>query len=100
MSLPKFSYAPLVYVIDGFGFLQTTGTNPDWGRQQCFLGNIKYGEIKNKKGKVIQTLSGSTYVIGGIQFAEITYGIEFDDGTFGHYIYEKYITDRLIEIEI
>ena len=100
MSLPKFSYASLVYVINGFGFLQTTGTNPDWGRQECFLGNIKYGEIKNKKGKVIQTLSGSTHVIGGIQLNEHTYAIKFDDGTIGHYIYEKYITDRLIEIEI
>jgi len=100
MNLPKFSYAPLVYVINGFGFLQTTNTNPDWGRHQCYLGNIKYGEIKNKKGKIIQTLSGVSQVVGGIHLGEILYAIEFDDGTFGHFIDEKYITDRLNEIEI
>ena len=100
MSLPKFSYAPIVYVIDGFGFLQTTGTNSDWGRNQCYLGNIKYDKIINKKGKVIQTLSGPSHIIRGIQLGEITYAIKFDDGTIGHYIDEKYIVDRLIEIEI
>jgi hypothetical protein len=100
MSLAKFSYTPLVYVINGFGFLQTINTNPDWGRHQCYLGNIKYGEIKNKKGKVIQTLSGASHIVGGIWLGEILYAIEFDDGTFGHFIDEKYITDRLIEIEI
>jgi len=100
MSLPKFSYAPLVYVINGFGFLQTTNTNSDWGRQQIYLGNIKYVEISNKKGKVIQTSSSSSHVINGVQIGDITYAIKFDDGTIGHYIDEKYITDRLIEIEI
>jgi hypothetical protein len=97
MNHPKFSYAPLVYVINGYGYLQTTGSNSDWGRQECYLGNIKYGEIKNKKGKVIQTLSGPS---DGIFLGGIAYGIQFDDGTIGHFIDEKYITDRLIEIEI
>ena len=97
MKHSKFSYVYLVYVIDGYGYLQITGKNSDNGRQQCYLGNIKYGEIKNKKGKVIQTLSGSS---DGVFLGGIAYGIKFDDGTIGHFIDEKYITDRLIEIEI
>jgi hypothetical protein len=38
--------------------------------------------------------------IAKIQLSEHTYAIKFDDGTIGHFIDEKYITDRLIEIEI